>query len=201
MNFNWKLPAIGGGIAFVLSALAGLIGGVGFGTILLRALIGGVVFGALAIGIDFALRRTMPELFQPSVAEDSSQGGTVDITIDEDIPQEATSEMDVTEAAFESSDNDFMNSADGEEAVTENLSESAELQIDAAESVGEEPVAKSGSLPSFDSVESTFATEETEGDSDESRSSESSVDVLGAEEDPALVAEAVRTLMKRDREG
>ena len=197
MKVNWKLPAVSGGIAFLISVLAGLLGGVGFGTILLRAFIGGVLFGALAIGVEFILRRIMPEMFLPGTAATSAQSGSVDITSDEDITKAGSdgASEDCTGSGVE-----FETTADSDE-VAENLSENAEIHVDDSESAGEESTFSPGKLPSFDSLESTFAESDSEGEVEDSPSPRRGIDVLGAEEDPAIVAEAVRTLMKRDQEG
>ena len=197
MKFNWKSPAVSGGIAFLISVLAGVFGGVGFGTVLLRAFIGGVLFGALAIGVEFMLKRIMPEMFLPGAAATSVQGGSVDITIDEDIPKV---ESDDALVDFAGSGVESETTADSDE-VAVNLSENAEIHVDDSESAIGKSTFSPGNLPSFDSIESTFEESGSDGEQKESRSQRGGIDVLGAEEDPAIVAQAVRTLMKRDQEG
>ena len=54
-------------------------------------------------------------------------------------------------------------------------------------------------LSSFDSVESTSIT--AEFGSGSSAPSDSKIDMFGTEEDPEIVARAVRTLMNKDQEG
>ncbi|MAG13895.1 MAG: hypothetical protein CMN78_04805 [Spirochaetales bacterium] len=198
MNLNWKLPSISGGAAFVLSLLAGVFGGVGFGTILIRGFLGGVIFATLSLGVDYLLRKFIPDMFQaeaPAVA--GAQGSKIDITIDEDIPRERSGDDNAKEDSEESLESELEQS----EEVTANLSENAEIHVDDDGSAKEESTFSAKNLPSFDSLEDTFADTINDGEEAESAQSGSSIDVLGAEEDPAIVAEAVRTLMKRDQEG
>ena len=56
-------------------------------------------------------------------------------------------------------------------------------------------------LPSFDQVETSFETNVESRTEQPEESGSATVDVMGLEEDPAVIAKAVRTLLKRDEEG
>ncbi len=86
MTFNWKIPAVSAGGAFLLSLLVGLIGRVGFGTAILRGLMWALLFGGFAFGVDYLLRRFLPELFDAVEGETEDMIRTVDITLDEEKP-------------------------------------------------------------------------------------------------------------------
>lgn len=65
---NWKIIAVMGGLAFVLSLLIGMIAGVAVVNALLRAVLWAAIFAALALAAGFLIKQFLPELM-----EDSSQ--------------------------------------------------------------------------------------------------------------------------------
>ncbi len=78
-------------VGFILSFIAGLIGGVNFGVILLRALFSGLVFSVLAVGAGFIYNKFLTTSVAVEQAPASSnaepiQGKTVDIVVDDDLP-------------------------------------------------------------------------------------------------------------------
>jgi hypothetical protein len=58
---NWKIPGWAAGAGVVISLAAGLAGGNAFGTILLRAVVSGLLAGALGLGAQYVLRRFLPD--------------------------------------------------------------------------------------------------------------------------------------------
>ena len=209
MTFNWKIPAAAAGGAFLLSLLVGLFGRVGFGTAIARGLLWAVVFGALAFGIDYLLRRFLPELFTgtESVAEEGERA--VDITLDEENPlaEEASS---VSQSGPQSAPQGDRQDGDEEKAEEETVptvedafgDDSEEITTTAervAEDSGEESDKADGELPDLESVETAFVTTGAEEQDDEQQVV--SIDALGIDEDPAIVARAVRTFMNKDQEG
>ncbi len=71
--------------------------------------------------------------------------------------------------------------------------------VDAALEEAEESDKADGELPDFESVETAFVTTGVEEQDDEQQVV--SIDALGIDEDPAIVARAVRTFMNKDQEG
>ena len=205
--FNWKIPAYAAGAAFLLSAFIGLLSTVGFGALLLRAILWALIFGGLGFGVDQAVRRFLPELLPNNPApEDSEDEKEVDITIGEENPHEQGDSIAevVGEAAELPGVGEDTASESGESAISgdqeevEGHEEVEELSPVSSDADGNESAANEpGGLPSFDGVESAFEDTGVESEA----SSRESVDILGVEEDPKIVAEAVRTLMKKDEEG
>ena len=208
METDWKVPAGAAGVAFVIAMLTGLIAGVGFGAAFLRSIAGGAVFGLGAFGARALARKYLPELFRPNAAaaarqddieqEEFDDAGAVDITIAEENPhlRERRQEEDDSVDEFASEDDDIVHEAEVGELET----------VDDADDI--QGVSEESGLPSFDSLESSFQTDgapesdEEPGDSSvlEVRQASAS-DVVGRGEDPADIARAVRTLLKRDEQG
>lgn len=206
MTVNWKLLAVAAGGAFLLSLLVGAIGGVGFGTLLLRALLWALIFGGLAAGIEYALKNFLPELLSAGSAENEqpSEGG-VDITLADENPHARNESPAAGDDAGAADDiDDFMSETAGEDDSADTGTVASESRSDGADEVEEleevgGPTDSGSELPSFDGVEATFAS--AEPISAGADSVPSSVDVLGSDEDPEVVARAVRTLMNKDQEG
>lgn len=85
---NWKFIAGSAGFAFFISFLTGLFSGVHFGTLLLRAVMGGIAFGGLAFGIEYIIKRYLPELARAISPEEQRQEASpnVDIVIEDENP-------------------------------------------------------------------------------------------------------------------
>jgi hypothetical protein len=85
---NWKFIAGSAGFAFFISFLTGLFSGVQFGTLLLRAVIGGVAFGGIAFGIEYIIKRYLPELTKAISPEQQPREASpnVDIVIEDETP-------------------------------------------------------------------------------------------------------------------
>jgi hypothetical protein len=85
LTVNWQIAVGVGTSALLLSVLSGVLGGVGFGAILVRALLAGTIFAALGIGIEFVVRRFLPELLDADSLPD--MGSHVNIVVDEQDDQ------------------------------------------------------------------------------------------------------------------
>lgn len=215
MTFDWKIPAVAAGGAFLLSFFIGLAGHVGFGILVLRAVIWGVVFGALAFGIDQLFRKYLPEIYGNEAADltddpmdvTKDEERTVDITLEEENPVtvEGSSDDGESRDEIEGSDESVGASAEEEGLVVENdrSEEVEELETidEPGKSAGESESddIPEGEFADFEAVETTFSDSSVEEDTG-ARHVES-VDVLGIDEDPETVARAVRTFMKKDQEG
>jgi hypothetical protein len=92
-----KLAGLFAAAALVLSVLTGLLAGNPFGTVLLRAFLAAVVFSGLAVGLQYVVRRFLPELSGAGSAtagdggQPDGQGRTVDIVLPEENPLAAGS--------------------------------------------------------------------------------------------------------------
>ena len=205
---DWKLPVGSAGFAFCISLFSGIVGGVSFGTMVLRATVSALVFGALGAGIALVARRYLPELFESFQPEDA--GPEVDITLDEENPHSEPEERVLkTRSGEEDRDASFEDAEAGEESMRDASDgdldggdyDSADAGLDSFDP-GEDPgLDTAEDLPSFDGVESAFTAPQDGDDDDNGASSGSTIDVLGTEEDPAVIARAVRTLMNREKEG
>lgn len=205
MKIDWRVSAIVAGSAFLLSIVIGVIGGVSFGILILRAVIAGVVFGAGAVGVVAVADRYLPELRQAPPSTDQP-GRTVDIVVDGSSDPEAGDEgdiavLDVVEdegepETAEEPDQD----QDGGFGVLEDVDGGGGTErpfaTDAADQSGDltledgiEELSPSDELPQVESLESGFR-EAPLGDG-------RIEDVTSSGEDPATMARAIRTVLKR----
>lgn len=223
MEINWKVIAIFGGIGFFLSFLVGIISGVRFGTILLRGLAIGVVFGGIGFGLTFVIKKYLPGLLSDEAAETEEEIPGVDIVIEEELPRQQVEDANV-ESADESEESEDAESTFVEE-VEESSTESTEFaetetvetenterkqESAKAEEVEELPTMEEDenidALPDIGEFSGSFSTggeyeegEEEGGDTGQfSGSSSAPVEILGQEEDPAVVAKAVQTMLKKE---
>jgi hypothetical protein len=206
VTFNWKIPAIAAGGAFLLSFLIGLAGQVGFGIVMLRALLWAVIFAALSFGADLLLRRFLPELFSGESNDEDADERSVDIILEEENPVDTGNPEDAGE--FEEAEDkieeaEMVSEAENEEGDEfQGVDEPEELKADADDSPGSpdnSDTASESEFSDFESVETAFAvSDEVEPEIEKPAAN---IDVLGIDEDPATVARAVRTFMKKDQEG
>jgi hypothetical protein len=195
MKIDWRVSAIAAGAAFFLSVLVGVIGNVSFGMLILRAIIAGALFGAGAIGLTIIIDRFLPELRRaasPSAA--ASDGNSVDIVVEGgdgfESVMDGSDELDDTLDAV-----DTGSEADNSDGLLEEVEESDDIDdgttVEAAEELEEvEEVSAGNGLPNVDSMSDSF-TEAPLGE-------ESISDVSDSGGDPALMARAIRTVLKRE---
>lgn len=222
MKIDWRVSAIAAGSAFLLSVLVGVIGNVSFGVLILRAVVAAAVFGAGAIGASLVIDRYLPELKNSSSAQaDASDGAGVDIVVegDDDLQNgvfgpEIAHDASHVESEAEEGDEELGELSpvdqEEEESIAEDVAESGsgasdipvnedevieeveeaddESDVVELEEAEEEP--GGGNLPDVDSMSDSFTelplAEETIDDSSDSG------------EDPALMARAIRTVLKRE---
>jgi len=205
MKIDWRVSAITAGSASLLSILVGVIGDVSFGVLILRAIIAAIVFGAGATGVTIIIDRYLPELRRASPASAASANGNrVDIVVEGDEELETVADGS-DEADLQSDVIDFEGanevaglSADDSGGVLEEIEESdgiseyPSVAIDGeVEEIEEiEEITSVDDLPNVDSMAGSF-TEIPLGEDPVADSSESG-------EDPALMARAIRTVLKRE---
>jgi hypothetical protein len=219
MANNWKISAFCAGLAFCISFLFGLIGGVGFGTVILRAFLGAVIFGGLGFAADFILRRFLPELFVPA-----ETGGNLDVTVPEINPYDrsAEAEDDFVEEAGGPDDEESSpavgSGSENEESddLVEEIEEvphseadtaaSAAVQTEAAPAGSEtaEAVEDLDELPDVGELDASFAVagdDAEDGVLSKTSSGSGKAAAITDDQNPALLAKALQTVLKRDNEG
>ena len=213
MKVDWKVSAIAAIAAFLLSLLIGVIGGVSFGALLLRAIMAGVIFGAGAVGISVVIDRYLPELRTGSGSADVERtSGSVDIVVEGDEPEAfaAVEEIDAEDGTdysvglggeasgsgeFDDEPEELQSddSYDDSSGASEDGDQLEELPGDeSAESIGDED--ESGESARLPDVEG-FAESFTETPDEASASVDSGSD---SATDPATLARAIRTVLKRE---
>jgi hypothetical protein len=219
MNVSWKASVFEGAAAFLLSAVVGALGGVAFGALFLRALVSAAVFAGGAIGVRFLVQKYLPELAE-SPPSSGGVGGRVDLVVDDEVDDlmghdhdDANdysvdtdgSEDDVDGELEEEPESDGETVGDpGADAETDDVEELDEVpEPDEANLSAEdgpagalleevEDVDTAGnSLPDLGSYEDSFVST-GDGIADEPGGTSESGD------DPAVMARAIRTVLKRD---
>lgn len=95
--FNLKLTIYGAIFGLIISIFFGLVGGgIQFGVMLLRALISSLLCGGILALASFLFRRFLSEPTNDISSENSTStnGGLVDITVDEDVLQDSDNAPD-----------------------------------------------------------------------------------------------------------
>ncbi len=219
---NWKVPGWAAAAGAVVSLVAALAGGNPVGTILLRMVVSALVAGALGLGARFVLRRFLPGIEAPSAPP------TVDILLDEELPlapQEGRGQEEELGAAVE----DLAEEADGGQglgesegelglAETEPFPELPEAEGPQApetepfpEQSGQRSEAAAEELPSGELEALSAADSDAFSDSEEAglpsrralkaEELEAQLDSVTKGQDPASLAKAVRTFLRKDQEG
>lgn len=168
---DWKVPAAGAALGLLFSLLGGLIGRIGFGDLIFRSILAALLMGGIAQGLRFLLGQFTPELFENTTPKDP---GTEDMepgrTVDISVGE---GDLEPQVGVFESSGSD-------------------DVQDFGADLADMGPL--SGTSPSYEAPE-------TQGQQySEDESSKGTVDFEGRQEDPAILARAVQTVMKREGE-
>jgi hypothetical protein len=209
MTNNWKISAFCAGFAFCLSFLFGLIGGVGFGTIILRAFLGALLFGCLGFGAEILLRRLLPELFVPA----GETGTVVDITEPETNPYERSSGDDLVEEAGDPDGGETSQAAQAFEDADDLVEEIEEIphsETDTAAQANAQPAdnVEAGenfdALPDVGELDASFAAageDAAGGVLAKTSGGNSKAAAITEDQNPALLAKALQTVLKRDNEG
>ncbi len=198
---NWKVVLWSGVGGFLLSFLIGIIGGVLLGALVLRALLWGLLFALLGAVLHYVISRFLPEMLGKSDARQDGSG-SIDIVLPEEMPRVAPEEV-VDELQSEES---------------EGAAEEVEM-IPMAEEV-EESEARADELPEEGSFFSSIRDEEADlpeelpdfegeilpepprqGSSPAFGSKRVSSRAPADSNDPAEIARAIRTVLKKDQKG
>jgi hypothetical protein len=200
-----KFAYIPGAAAFALSLLTGILFGVGFLALLLRAIGFGLLFAAAGFGVRSLFVRFLPELFE------ADQGDEEDGTIADAAPAADTESdrqermVDIVVEDDDDSTSSIYRSEQEEEQdsfVDTNGGDEGDDDMGTLEAVSDDE--DEGNLPDLDSFSDSFqsvAASQEEVENQGGTSPGSEVDFLGTSHDPATVAKAVRTFMKKDQEG
>ena len=207
---DWKMIAVIASLAFLFSFISGLIGSVGFGIIIIRAIIGSILFAGIGYGISILLRKFLPELFEThaetalvsdenlSQKQENPVDGKpkIDISIGSD-KEEFAVEMESVDNPDSDSD---LNSETVDEVKSDLVDEISESKSEVDETAGGNNIPSNiDVLPDMGVFSNSFNSAE---DLDSSGSSGNiTLDIMGEEQDPELVAKALRTMVKKDQEG
>lgn len=221
---NWKFIAGTAFLAGFLSLIAGIFSGSPFTVILLRAVLSGLALGVISIGVITLIKRFLPELLQAGEMPPSAAG--IDILIPEENPHRRPAEEEAGDTrSLPVEEAEDLLAADGDDShsgTMETEDESGE-EADLVEAIGiiSGPVDDVGygeeisdsdtqleALPDIDRLDVGFETgvdnldhsAQKTGGRTESFSG-AQADSLTANQDPAVLAKAVRTFMNKDQEG
>lgn len=226
METDLRASLIASGVAALLSVLVGLVSGVGALALFVRALLGGLGFGAFVFGALSLLRRFVPELFESQAEAFPTTGTSVDIVLPGDLP-EGGETLEVGAEASESvpaapsrpaprarrsrQGADLVEEAEEIDFGSESLLEDS-VPVDGPPGPPPLPAAGGGGsfdeldvLPDLEALSGGFSplAGEAQGeaplDLDESPPSRPQGG-RGSDADPMVLAQAVRTLLKRDQE-
>jgi hypothetical protein len=221
-----KIPAIFAGIGALISLIAGIAGGNPFGMILLRMLLSVLIAGALGVGIQYVLRRFLPEFGGKAEGESAP---TVDIVIEDELPlgepglaAQAVEETPPLSASEPEPAGSLLPEAGREPALAGREPALAELELEAppeADSLlqaaseeepgpletlpgSEEEMFAEGSLESLPDIGGLGPSPKAGGAGKfRGELAEAQVDSLVKGQDPAILAKAVRTFLRKDQEG
>jgi hypothetical protein len=228
---NWKIPGWAAAAGAVISVAAGLAGGNHFGTILLRAVVSALIAGALGYAAQYVLRRFLPATGSAEAppAVDILIDEELPLGASPEPAEEAAGQQ--PGAGLEGIGGLEPAEGAGAAAPTEaepfaNLPEVGELEPAALEGLeapepgepgqpGEalEPAEGTEELPSVEPLEALSAAEAEELPPESAEFGQPSRRELKAEEleaqldsvtkgqDPASLAKAVRTFLRKDQEG
>jgi len=201
---NWKVALWTGIGGFLLSFLIGIIGGVLFGALILRALQWGLLFAFLGAALHYVISRFLPEML---ASTDAKQGGSgsIDIVLPEEMPHAASEENgegveelpaeELEEAAGEIEEIPMAEEVEESEPRTAGMHEESSffsaIKDEEAELPEELPEFEGEILPEGRSQSSSAAFAPKRASS---RAPASSAD-------PAEIARAIRTVLKKDQKG
>jgi len=202
---NYQTAAAAGGVVFGLSFIAGLFGGVPFFDIVWRAVVWGAVGFGGSLGIETVLRNMVPDLFVPRTEEpEPAPERNVDITLEEERPSGFVEEEGGPSAAAP---------RESAPAAPVEPGEASAGEPPAGETANDEEMPEIGSFLDAFKPQGPAGEGETEGGSEaaspeygdyapsERSSSGGEVTIDGEAQDPAIMAKAIQTVLKRDAQG
>lgn len=199
---NFVTAGIAAGSFFVLSLLAGALGGVPLFDMALRAFFWAAVGFGGSLGVEAVLRSLIPDLFGPSDPRNSTDDEpgdsepqprrTVDIVVEDD----GSEAVQASEKPADEAPPPPARPAEETAAPAEPAAENEEMPeigsfLEAFKPAAAEPVSGEGPAPDVG--------EYSPGEASLARASEVTID--GEAQDPAILAKAVQTVMKRDGQG
>ena len=193
---NWKVPAGVGVAGAVISLIFGIAGGNAFGTVLLRALVSALLAGGIGLAVQYVLQRFLPDL---TGAAPEAPPAAVDILIDEEVPMPAAEQVEDAEplGGRQGYALGFDPASEGPESLQDFEAGPESLEpAEEEEAVSPEAVEEDG-LPDMDAVgQSSPSPRSLKAGELEAR-----LDNVTQGQDPASLARAVRTFLRKDQEG
>lgn len=193
---NWKVPAGVGVAGAVISLIFGIAGGNAFGTVLLRALASALLAGGMGLAVQYVLQRFLPDL---TGAAPEAPPAAVDILIDEEVPMPAAEQVEDAEplGGRQGYALGFDPASEGPESLQDFEAGPESLEpAEEEEAVSPEAVEEDG-LPDMDAVgQSSPSPRSLKAGELEAR-----LDNVTQGQDPASLARAVRTFLRKDQEG
>ena len=173
-SIRWRFVAATAVLAMAVSLLSGGLGGIRLITLLFRALAGGAVFAVMAVGLNILALRLYPEIFFSADApeDDSISSSRVDIMVGDEAARSDLKE--------------------GEPIDTEVSAETAEGESD--DIPGGPDDENAGDIESFSDAFN-------HGDDEKGGGSLVSSHALDQEYEVEEIAQAVHTVIERDKKG
>lgn len=226
MDSSLRASAFAGIGAFILSGIVAAFSRVSFGALVLRALLSGLLFAGIVYAAQLLLKRFVPELFDGSEAPRSDQGRLVDIVLPGGEAEPSGVAPIEPSAPIVSADSAqaLVGDAPGNGEIEREV---ADIRADRllSSDPGTQPESPGGglapnpsialdsldTLPDLDGLSGSF-TEGHAGGADGgsegvaaqmgvSDSMPTAGSPSGDGQDPALLAKAVQTLLRRDQKG
>jgi hypothetical protein len=221
MEISWKFSALCAACAFVISFFFGIIGGVGFSTLVMRAFLGSLIFAGFGAGAYILVKKFLPDLIQePGGTEPFGDG--VDIVIPDHNPHERTDRESERpselinrriEAGYDqrtpSGDEEELDSLveeieeiSNDEGITPRGRPAPSVTAEEANAPGEtENVEYIDSLPDVGAFSDSFASVHREEGPDRGEFPGGGLSEEKGDQNPAVLAKVVQTLLKREKEG
>lgn len=191
INVKAALGAAGAG--FFLAFLTGLISGNSFGSLLLRSLVSGAALGVVFVLCYLVLLKYIPELFEELEDEESQAGEAAGGKVNIVMPSE--------EYSVQGNMHNIQKTAEGlqtESGVSEQVFE--EVGLENLKEMGAGVSASSvGTLPKEATAPESVPSEISLDDNTLVPTiSDEEIEVMGQKHSPEVLAQAVKTAMKRD---
>jgi hypothetical protein len=211
-----RTVAIFAAAGLVLSLLVGLLAGNPFGVMIVRAILFAILFGGMGAGMQYMVRRFLPELAGRDAAETAGLGGggaearpegsTIDIVLPEEPPPAGAAADERAEPLEE-----LPGMGEGASAVeeldgTEPAAEAAPAPASAPAAPYGGPIRGKGGLDALPDIGLMSGDAAPVGQRSEARMRPASARAKPADaarevlerQDPALLARGLRTILKRD---
>ena len=228
---NWKFITGAALLAGFLSLIAGIFSGSPFTVILLRVVLSSLALGVISIGAIILIKRFLPELLQvsemptaaagidilipeenPHRPAEEEGGETPSVPVEEaedllavDVDGSHAGSMETEDESGEEAD--LLEAVDETDGRVDDVSDGEEIS-DSISRGKEEEDASSEALPDIDRLDIGFESGEDNLDHSAQKTGsgadsfrEAQVDSVIANQDPEVLAKAVRTFMNKDQEG